>query len=135
MNISSIFNYGYHDSTISRIEIINDYIYMHFYDGLYLIDEKCFEKEKSGPMVLKIKLNNTVVEDVSFLISIVSYNRKKKYIDLNAFNNDALKNNVNISNVYYSVLNSELLIVAASYKRDYYITLEECVDIEFISMV
>ncbi len=132
MNIKKLNMYGYHDSAISFIKIEKGYVNIFFHKGLYVLNDNGSEIEKSEPIVLKIKVNDCLVEETSFLVNILSYNRKKKYIDVNKFNNEALKNSIDISNLYYSDFNDEVLIVASSRKHDYYLIIEECIDIDFV---
>ena len=128
----SIFAFGFHDTKITKFEIVNEYIKISFGEGIYNLDKRGREKDLTKPIAMFIKIDNTFSLNLMYCFDITSVSsRKMKY-----FNEEPLftKNALNgaiVYDLFYSTFSSMIMIHAKYKLRQFYITILDCMEVWF----
>lgn len=131
--INKLFKYGLHDTCITKIETNEKQIILTFLDGVYILDDLGTEKALTKQSRLAITVNDNFYWNIYDLIDIVFVSNKgRTFLDAEEITSIVDKDKLSIHNVYYSCFNNTILFDCGNSCGNYYITIEQCVDIDYI---
>lgn len=131
--INKLFVYGLHDTYITKIETNEKQIILTFSDGVYVLDAFGTEKvlTKQNRLIITVKHNfNMNIYDLIDIIFVTKNGRV--FLDSEEITSIADKDKLSIHNVYYSRFNSTILFDCGNLNGNYYITMEQCADVEYV---
>ncbi len=109
-----LFQYGFHDTEFSSIEIDGTEIKLYFNEGIYLLDETSNETQlsKSAIVVLKVALQ-PFIEQVEKQIEVKTCDEKVEEVEYSQLKKDLKKQPFEVFSVYFSPFNNTVLITGS----------------------
>lgn len=109
-----LFQYGFHDTEFSSIEISGTEIKLDFDKGVYLLDETGKETQLSKPAIIVVKVAlQPFIEQVEQQIEIRECNRKYKDIEYSKFKEYLQKEHFEVFMVYFSPFDNTVLVTGS----------------------
>lgn len=109
-----LFQYGFHDTEFSSIEISETEIKLDFDNGVYLLDETGKETRLSKPAIIVVKVAlQPFIEQVEQQIEIRECNRKYKDIKYSKFKEYLQKEHFEVFMVYFSPFDNTVLVTGS----------------------
>lgn len=109
-----LFQYGFHDTEFSSIEISGTEIKLDFDKGVYLLDETGNETQLSKPAIIVVKVAlQPFIEQVEQQIEIRECNRKYKDIEYSKFKEYLQKEHFEVFMVYFSPFDNTVLVTGS----------------------
>lgn len=109
-----LFQYGFHDTEFSSIEISETEIKLDFDNGVYLLDETGKETRLSKPAIIVVKVAlQPFIEQVEQQIEIRECNRKYKDIEYSKFKEYLQKEHFEVFMVYFSPFDNTVLVTGS----------------------
>lgn len=125
-----IFEYGYHDTDLTRIDNEGMFLKLFFENGLYTLDDKGTELSLTEPIMLCLKINS-IYKNVDNIIEISINHKKDRYIEYEYFKKILKKDGCGITNLYFSDFNDTILIDGMLENKRIIITIEGVEEVLF----
>ena len=124
---STLFKYGYHDTRINKIEVSDDKLVFFFEEGLYTLDEDGKEQTLTGPIALEVSMDT---ENAFDSISVTELKGHRVKYSWKYDNEKILKElPLEVSNLYFSQFDNEILLTVGNHKKSFYIVISNCKDV------
>ena len=129
-NIKKIYEYGFHDTCVTDIEVDESQINLIFAGGVYKLDIYGKEDSLTKKFILKLKFGCEYNLNIFDNIDIIFISKKgRRFIDSENIESIIKNENLIVQNIYWSNFNNIILIECGNLKGGYYIKFENCIDI------
>ena len=127
-----IFEFGFHDTKISAIDCTESSVYLHFHEGLYLLDDTGKAMELSNPITARIDIDSRYIfNSVYNLIEITDYSNQEQDVDFLSFKEAINDSWFEIHMAYYSRFNHTVLFDGSIQDKHIMFTIENCINVSY----
>lgn len=132
MEINRVFSFGFHDTTITDIQVLQDRVIFTFRDGLYLLDETGREKSLSLPIEMHIYIDTSFASSSLDFIEVRAVGRREtSFPDCERVFDSGTLVGAEVGNLFYSAFNSTLLFDLTKGRGWFLLEISNCLDVVY----
>ena len=130
--MNKLYEYGLHDTAITRIKTETNKIVFFFANGIYKLNNLGKELFLTEKCSLIITVDSNISLNVFNMIDVQSFSCKgRKFVDSENIETLVQNEKLEVHNVYYSCFNNTVLLDVYDSKESYLIRIENCKNIEY----
>lgn len=129
--IKKLFRYGFHDTCVNYIELFENRLSIFFGGGIYELDYSGREVKLTSDVEMQIIVDTRFFR-LEEMIEVREIFPQYKRISVQEIAKTMFNHKMDINNVYYSSFNKTIMFDCTICNTDVLISVEECVDINYV---